>query len=59
MKDEYKYIDPDYTYSDPKTGVLRNIGNIDDAKLLLAFESLKVANRNQQGRKAIFPPRPF
>jgi cell filamentation protein len=24
MKDEYKYIDPDYTYSDPETGILRN-----------------------------------
>jgi cell filamentation protein len=48
MKDEYKYIDPDYTYSDPKTGVLRNLGNIDDAKLLAAFEGLKVANRLEE-----------
>jgi hypothetical protein len=34
MKDNYEYVDPDYTYSDPRTGVLRNLGNIDDAKLL-------------------------
>jgi hypothetical protein len=28
MTDHYKYIDPDYHYTDPKTGVLRNLGHI-------------------------------
>jgi cell filamentation protein len=48
MKDNYEYVDPDYTYSDPRTGVLRNLGNIDDAKLLSALEGLKVANRLEE-----------
>jgi hypothetical protein len=26
----YEYLDPDYTYTDPETGVLRNLGNITD-----------------------------
>jgi hypothetical protein len=38
MKDGYTYIDPDYTYSDPKTGVLRNIGTTDsDVEKLTAL----------------------
>ncbi|KAA6303252.1 MAG: hypothetical protein EZS26_000555 [Candidatus Ordinivivax streblomastigis] len=28
MPDTYHYIDTDYTYTDPATGVLRNLGNI-------------------------------
>lgn len=48
MKDKYTYIDPDYTYSDPKTGVLRNLGNINDVKLLSTFEGLKVAKRLEE-----------
>jgi cell filamentation protein len=41
MKGDYEYIDPDYTYSDPGTGVLRNLGDIGDVKLLSIFEGLK------------------
>ena len=48
MRDEYKYIDQEYTYIDPKTGVLRNLGNIDDERLLSAFEGLKVARRLEE-----------
>jgi cell filamentation protein len=48
MKDKYTYIDPDYTYSDPKTGVLRNLGNINDVKLFSTFEGLKVAKRLEE-----------
>ena len=48
MKSAYHYIDPDYTYTDPKTGVLRNRENIDDARLLVAFESIKVASRLEE-----------
>ena len=25
MLNQYHYIDPDYTYTDPETGVLRNL----------------------------------
>jgi cell filamentation protein len=35
MSDAYKYLDPDYTYTDPKTGVLRNLANIEDEDVLL------------------------
>ena len=45
MKNEYKYIDYDYTYTDSKTGVLRNLKNINDENTLLSFEGLQVANR--------------
>jgi cell filamentation protein len=48
MKNDYNYIDPDYAYTDPKTGVLRNRENIDDAHLLLVFESLKVSIRLEE-----------
>jgi cell filamentation protein len=41
----YEYIDPDYIYTDAKTGVLRNKENIDDKKVLAAFESIKVAEK--------------
>lgn len=44
MGSDYKYIDPDYKYTN-KNGVLHNLANIDDEKLLLAYESLKVSKR--------------
>lgn len=28
MSNSYKYIDTDYTYTDPKTGLLRNLQDI-------------------------------
>jgi len=28
MPDAYEYIDPDHAYTDPKTGVLRNLADI-------------------------------
>jgi cell filamentation protein len=34
MPNGYSYIDPDYTYTDPKTGVLRNLSGIADVKKL-------------------------
>jgi len=43
MKNDYHYIDPEYAYTDPKTGVLRNCENINDKRLLLVFESMKVS----------------
>ena len=48
MRDDYQYIDPDYSYTDPKTGVLRNRENIKDVRLLLVFESLKVSARLEE-----------
>lgn len=48
MSDSYKYIDLDYTYTDPKTGILRNIADITDPDDLLFFESVAVAKRIQE-----------
>ena len=45
MRNNYECIDPDYTYTDPKTGVLRNLVNIDRSDELLFFESAAVAKR--------------
>ena len=47
MGSDYKYIDPDYKYTN-KNGVLHNLANIDDEKLLLAYESLKVSKRIEE-----------
>jgi cell filamentation protein len=45
MRNKYEYIDPDYSYTDPKTGVLRNLANIADSDDLLFFESASVTRR--------------
>lgn len=39
MPDDYEYIDPDYQYTDPKTGVLRNLHSISDRDILNIVES--------------------
>lgn len=48
MSNPYKYIDPDYTYTDPKTGLLRNIQNITDPDVLLFLESGAVTKKLQE-----------
>ncbi len=48
MFNSYKYIDPDYTYIDTKTGVLRNLQEITDIDVLLFVESGVVTKRLQQ-----------
>ncbi len=47
MSNSYKYIDPDYTYTDPKTGLLKNLQNIKDPDVLLFVESGVVTKRLQ------------
>ena len=47
MPDSYKYVDHDYIYTDPKTGILRNLADITDPDDLLFFESGAVAKRIQ------------
>ena len=44
MGNSYQYIDPDFHYSD-SNGILINLANIKDEKILLVFESLKVSKR--------------
>jgi cell filamentation protein len=48
MRNDYQYIDPDYTYTDPETGVLRNLAGITDKKDLLFFESSVVLKRAKE-----------
>jgi cell filamentation protein len=48
MSNSYKYIDPDYTYTDPNTGLLRNLQDISDPDILLFVESGAVTKRLQQ-----------
>lgn len=48
MSNSYKYIDPDYTYTDPKTGFLRNLQDITDPEVLLFVESGAVTKRLQE-----------
>ncbi|MDH6341482.1 cell filamentation protein [Parabacteroides sp. PFB2-12] len=45
MSEPYRYIDPDYTYTDPKTGILRNLANVTDYDTLVLVESGAVAKR--------------
>ena len=48
MSNFYKYIDPDYTYTDPNTGLLRNLQDIADFEVLLFVESGAVTKRLQE-----------
>jgi len=48
MRNNYEYIDPDYTYTNPKTGVLRNLADIIDSEGLLFFESAAVIKRSKE-----------
>jgi cell filamentation protein len=54
MSDLYKYIDPDYTYTDPKTGLLRNLADITDKDVLLFVESGAVTKRAQLTAANVF-----
>lgn len=47
MANEYQYLDPDFLYTDAN-GVLRNIANIEDENVLVAFESFKVSKRIEE-----------
>ena len=48
MYDGYKYLDTEFTYIDPKTGILKNLAGITDPDDLLFFESVVVAKRIQE-----------
>jgi cell filamentation protein len=48
MSNSYKYIDPDFTYTDPRTGLLRNLHDITDPDVLLFVESSAVTKRLQE-----------
>jgi cell filamentation protein len=48
MSNSYNYVDPDYSYIDPQTGILRNLADITDPDALLFFESGAVTKRIQE-----------
>lgn len=48
MSNSYKYIDPDYTYTDPNSGVLRNLADITDEDVLSFVEIGAVTKRIQE-----------
>lgn len=48
MKNNYYYLDRDYSYADPETGVLRNLKNITNDKTLTAFEATNTAKRARE-----------
>jgi cell filamentation protein len=39
MQDKYEYVDPEYVYTDPKTGVLRNLAGVTDRDILTIVET--------------------
>lgn len=45
MSNSYKYIDPDYSYIDHESGILRNLLNISDKDELIFVESSAVTKR--------------
>ena len=47
MENNYQYLDPDLKYTN-KNRVLFNLANIQDENILIAFESLRVANRLEE-----------
>jgi len=55
MPETYRYIDPDSVYTDPETGVLRNLGDITDEAELRFFESAAVGKRLRELRHNSVP----
>lgn len=48
MSDFYHYIDPKFAYTDPETGLLKNLQGITDSDVLLFVESGAVTKRLQE-----------
>jgi cell filamentation protein len=45
MWNDYQYIDPDYIYTDPQTGILRNLAAITDRDALVFAETAATTKR--------------
>ena len=48
MRNEYQYIDPDSIYTDPETGILRNLGGITDPDALNFVETAATTKRTNE-----------
>ena len=53
MGNNYQYIDPDYKYTN-KNGVIHNLANIEDEKILLALEKDLKLNLNPPDNKGVY-----
>lgn len=47
MENNYQYLDPEHKYTN-SDGILHNLANIENEKILLAYESLKVSKRVEE-----------
>jgi cell filamentation protein len=54
MRNAYDYVDPDHAYTDPDTGVLRNLADIAAPDALLFFESAAVVKRTGELESQVF-----
>ena len=50
MRNDFQYLDPDYAYTDPQTGVLRNLGGITDKDALTFAETAATTKRTNEIR---------
>ena len=48
MPNKYKYIDPEYIYTDPETGVLRNLAGVADHNTLTIVETGATTKRAKE-----------
>jgi cell filamentation protein len=48
MRNNYQYIDPDYFYTDPKTGVLRNLAGLNNYDGLVFLEGVSFLKRSNE-----------
>ncbi|MDR1872490.1 MAG: Fic family protein [Deltaproteobacteria bacterium] len=48
MRNDCRRVDPDYTYTDPKTGVLRNLGGLTDHGILSFIEAAASTKRTEE-----------
>lgn len=48
VRNDYQYIDPDSIYTDPETGVPRNLGGITDRDALSFVETAATAKRTRE-----------
>jgi cell filamentation protein len=54
MPDNYRYIDPEYVYTDPVTGVLRNKAGVTDHNMLTLVETGATAKRANELKEKPF-----
>ena len=48
MSNDYLYLDPEYVYTDPETGVLRNLAGVDSWDFLIIIETGATAKRAKE-----------